>query len=242
MLAGVEAPTIGFDQHGRPEPPVNAGETATILGFLEFHRATLAWKCAGLYEAGMRATVGASTLTLGGLLKHVTFGEDSWLSHRLHGHDPATPWDAVDWDANPEWDLRLADEDTAEDLVANWQNAVTRSRVLVAEALADGGLDRLAVWSDARYGPAPNLRWILMHMTEGSHRQRLATRLRPRLQHTRPDHRRHLPGGSRRLPRPRRDGTTVPPVALAARDRRLRSGRAHGHELAELLTRATTSA
>ncbi len=155
-----------LDQHGRPEPPVNADETATILGFLEFHRATLAWKCARVDANGMRATVGASTMTLGGLLKHLTFGEDLWLSRRLHGRDPAPPWDTVDWDADREWDLHLAADDTLEQLVASWQDTVARSRTLVAEALADGGLDRLAVWSDARYGPAPNLRWILMHMIE----------------------------------------------------------------------------
>jgi hypothetical protein len=42
---------------------------------------------------------------------------------------------------------------------------VARSRVLVKEALADGGLDRLArrTWPDGR---APSLRWILCHMIE----------------------------------------------------------------------------
>jgi hypothetical protein len=40
-----------------------------------------------------------------------------------------------------------------------------RSRSLVAEALADGGLERLArrTWPDGR---APSLRWILVHMIE----------------------------------------------------------------------------
>jgi hypothetical protein len=42
---------------------------------------------------------------------------------------------------------------------------VARSRALVAEALADGGLDGLAqrTWPDGR---APSLRWILLHMIE----------------------------------------------------------------------------
>jgi hypothetical protein len=49
--------------------------------------------------------------------------------------------------------------------MALWQDAVARSRVLVKEALADGGLDRLAqrTWPDGR---APSLRWILCHMIE----------------------------------------------------------------------------
>ena len=55
-----------LDEHGRPEPPVAAGEVATLLGFLDYQRATLAWKCSGLDAVGLRATTAASTMTLGG--------------------------------------------------------------------------------------------------------------------------------------------------------------------------------
>jgi hypothetical protein len=46
-----------------------------------------------------------------------------------------------------------------------WQDTAARSRCLVAEALADGGLERLAqrTWLDGR---APSLRWMLVHMIE----------------------------------------------------------------------------
>lgn len=55
------------DEQGRPEPPLAADEAAaTLVGFLEYQRATLAWKCAELDAAGLRATVGASSMTLGG--------------------------------------------------------------------------------------------------------------------------------------------------------------------------------
>jgi hypothetical protein len=59
-----------LDEHGRPEPPPAADENATLLGFLDYQRATLAWKCAGLDAAGLGATVAASPMTLGGMLKH----------------------------------------------------------------------------------------------------------------------------------------------------------------------------
>jgi Protein of unknown function (DUF664) len=49
-----------LDEQGRPEPPLAADEAATLLGFLEFQRATLAWKCGGLDGARLRATVGVS--------------------------------------------------------------------------------------------------------------------------------------------------------------------------------------
>ena len=154
-----------LDEHGRPEPPLTADETATLLGFLDFQRATLAWKCAGLDEAGLRATVGASSITLGGMLKHLALVEDDWFSQWLHGREPASPWDTVDWDADPDWDWHSAAEDTPEELLALWQDAVARSRSGVAEALADGGLARLPRrrWPDGR---APSLRWIVVHMIE----------------------------------------------------------------------------
>jgi uncharacterized damage-inducible protein DinB len=154
-----------LDEHGRPEPPTAAGEAETLLGFLDFQRATLAWKCSGLDADGLRATVGASSMTLGGLLKHLALVEDGWFSRSLHGRERPPPWSTVDWDADPDWDWHSAAEDTPEQLFALWQEAVDRSRRLTAEALADGGLDRLArrTWPD---GTAPSLRWILVHMIE----------------------------------------------------------------------------
>ena len=69
-----------LDDHGRPEPPLTADETGTLLGFLDYQRATLAWKCAGVDAAGLKATVAASSMTLGGLLKHLAYVEDLWFS------------------------------------------------------------------------------------------------------------------------------------------------------------------
>jgi hypothetical protein len=34
------------------------------------------------------------------------------LSRRLHGRDPAPPWDTVDWDADPNWDWHSAAEES----------------------------------------------------------------------------------------------------------------------------------
>jgi uncharacterized damage-inducible protein DinB len=154
-----------LDEHGRPEPPLAADEVDTLLGFLDFQRATLAWKCAGLDAAGLRATTAASSMTLGGMLKHMAYVEDSWFSRWLHGRDPHPPWDTVDWKADRDWDWHSAAEDPPEELHALWQGAVARSRSLVDEALGDGGLERLArrTWPD---GQAPSLRWILVHMIE----------------------------------------------------------------------------
>ncbi|MGA5764151.1 DinB family protein [Nonomuraea bangladeshensis] len=154
-----------IDEQGRPEPPIAAGETATLLGYLDYQRATFNWKCSGLDEAGLRATVGVSSMTIGGLLKHMSYVEDHWFNRSLHGNEPHPPWDTVDWAADRDWDWNSAAADSPEQLHALWQGFVARSRELTEQALADGGIDRLAKrgWSD---GTTPSLRWIICHMIE----------------------------------------------------------------------------
>lgn len=154
-----------FDDQGRPEPPLAADETATLLGYLDFQRATLAWKCEGLNEDGLRATVAVSTMTLGGIMKHMANVEDWWFSRVLLAREPQPPWDTVDEDVDPDWDWHSAAEDTPEQLRTLWRDAVARSRSSVDEALTAGGVDQLArrAWPDGR---SPSLRWIACHMIE----------------------------------------------------------------------------
>lgn len=154
-----------LDAHGRPEAPPAADETGMLLGFLEFQRATLRWKCEGLDAAGLAGTVGGSTMTLGGMLKHLVYVEDWWFSQWLRRQGPAEPWASVDWSADADWDWHSAAEDTPEQIMTLWQDTVARSREQVAEALAEGGLDQVTerTWKDGR---APSMRWILLHMIE----------------------------------------------------------------------------
>jgi len=132
------------------------------MGFLERQRATFAWKCGGLDAAGLRATLGPSSMTLGGMLKHLARFEDDMSTEWLIGRDQLPPWNAVDWDADHDWDWRSAAADTPEQLYALWRDTVARSRALFAEALADGGLER----SPTDLGELPSLRYILINMIE----------------------------------------------------------------------------
>jgi hypothetical protein len=162
----VDSPPMTYlDEQGRPEPPVAGDETATLLGSLERQRATLAWKCGGLDAPGLRATLAPSSITLGGLLKHLAHVEDDTFSRLLLGRDPRDPWDTVDWDADPDWDWHSAAGDTPEKLYTLWQDAVARSRSVVTEALADGGLDQLGRYTSSR-GESPSLRRILIDLIE----------------------------------------------------------------------------
>jgi hypothetical protein len=148
-----------------PEPPVNGDEAETLLGSLNRQRATFAWKAGGLDADGLRATLGNSTITLGGLLKHLALVEDYYFSVRLMDNSHAAPFDQVDWenDAGSEWTTAALDDPAY--LYELWQRMVDQSRQLTAAALANGGLDQpmRQTWPDGR---APSLRRTLVDLIE----------------------------------------------------------------------------
>ena len=147
------------------EPPAAGNEADTLLGSLERQRRTFAWKCGNLDAAGLQATIGPSTMTLGGLLKHLALIEDYYFSVQLHGGTQHPPFDTAPWDADPDWEWHSAAADSPAELMSLWREVAARSRVLIAEAIADGGLDRPAqiTWPDGR---TPSLRRLLIDMIE----------------------------------------------------------------------------
>ena len=154
-----------IDQEPWPEPPLAADEASAIVAALERQRATFAWKAGGLDAAGLRASTAASTLTLGGLLKHLALVEDNTFSNRIGGR-MGLPWSEVDWDADPDWEWRTAADDSPQDLYALWRDAVARSRVALDEALRDGGLDQPVKSMTDDEGRSPNLRRVLLDTLE----------------------------------------------------------------------------
>ena len=153
------------DDVGRTEPPVGADEATTLLAYLDYHRATLRWKCEGLDSGALARTVASSSLTLGGLLKHLALVEESWFSDRLHGRDLGAPWDAVDWDADPDWEFHSSPDDAPDELLAQWERSVEIARAAIAEGLASGGLE-MPTARGLRDGRRPSLRWVILHMIE----------------------------------------------------------------------------
>jgi uncharacterized damage-inducible protein DinB len=152
------------DEFGRPHPPETANEADTLLGFLAYQRATLQWRCRGLDSAGLNATTAASTMTLGGLLKHLAYVEHHWFVRWLADLPAQEPWRDVDWTADEDWDWHSAARDTPDELLTLWRAAAGRSDELIAAALASGPLDQLTKRSTPE--EQPSLRWILVHMIE----------------------------------------------------------------------------
>jgi len=123
------------------EPPLAGTEEDHLLGALERLRTTFRWKADGLDAAGLQVRMGASSLTLGALLKHLAVVEDFTFTDKLRGESIGEPWESI-WRGGLDWPFTSAAEDPPERLYRLWEDAVARSRTRLAAALADGGLDQ----------------------------------------------------------------------------------------------------
>lgn len=143
-------------------PPLEADERTMLLAFLDLYRTTLVRKAAGLTHDELTRPLPPSSLTLGGLLKHMALVEDDWFTSDVAGGDLPEPWASVDWDADRDWELNSAADDSPEELLALFEAACARSRAVVD---ACASLDHRSVKTDGR-GNHFSLRWILVHMIE----------------------------------------------------------------------------
>jgi uncharacterized damage-inducible protein DinB len=150
----------GMTTPERTNPPTAADERTMLEGWLEFHRATLAVKCAGLDGKQLReASVPPSALSLLGLVRHMAEVERSWFRRVLSGEDAGPIYYSEE---DPDGDFHLSENDTWEEAHATWQAEITRAR----EAAAGRSLDDLAARPHRRSGETFNLRWIYLHMIE----------------------------------------------------------------------------
>jgi hypothetical protein len=146
------------------EPPLAGTEPEHLLGALDRLRTTFRWKADDLDADGLRTRIGASALTLGGLLKHLALVEDEISTMRLSGGRIGEPWE-TDWRPDDDWVFTSAADDAPEKLYALYDGAVERSRTRFAAALGDGGLDQLVHMStpDGRHA---SLRRLLCDLVE----------------------------------------------------------------------------
>lgn len=149
----------------RVPPPAAGTEAATLLGFLNYQRDTLRWKCGGLSAAQLDVTLPPSALTLGGLLKHLAVVEAGWLSQFFAGGVARPSWfDDMD-PVDESWSLTSASDDSPDQLFAWLDESIVVSDRVIADALAGpDGLDALSAGEEG--GQRISLRWILCHLIE----------------------------------------------------------------------------
>ncbi|MCB5183158.1 DinB family protein [Streptomyces antimicrobicus] len=152
-------PTAPIDPAQRPEPATTAGEREMLEGWLEYHRATLAWKCQGLTEEQLRrAPLAPSELTLLGLVRHLTEVERYWFRIVMLGEDLP---DLYSTREDVDGDFHFGEADTFDHGRRMWQGEIELARAAVAEL----PLDAQSV-GRSRHGEVFNLRWIYTHMIE----------------------------------------------------------------------------
>src|SRR5688500_817886 len=102
------------------EPPMAGTEVEHLLGALDRLRTTFRWKADELDADGMQTRIGASALTIGGLLKHLAFLEDYTFTVKLSGQPPGSPWNPANWEEDESWEFSSAGQDTPAELYALW--------------------------------------------------------------------------------------------------------------------------
>ncbi|MFE4535379.1 DinB family protein [Streptomyces scopuliridis] len=129
-------------------PGTGADEKATLRGFLDYLRNAVADKVAGVPEPHVRTGGVPSGTSLLGLLKHLAFVERFYFLGEDAGH-----WSAT---------MRPSAEDTVDGVLADYRETVARANEVI-DACPDLALPAPR---PPRRGPAPSMRWVLVHMIE----------------------------------------------------------------------------
>jgi uncharacterized damage-inducible protein DinB len=145
-------------QVNRTEPPEVAGERESLESWLDYHRATLLYKCQGLTaDQLVRRPVPPSTLSLLGLVRHMAEVERWWF-RRLFAGQPVGDLFITDEYPDGEFDLGEA-SGAAADLAT-----FAAECALARESAAGRSLDD--TFPHPRRGTPIDLRWVYTHMIE----------------------------------------------------------------------------
>ncbi|MGP4102583.1 DinB family protein [Nonomuraea sp. KM90] len=147
-MPGIRAQRPGTRAKDTTPPRTGADEKATLRGFLDHLRDAIADKVTGVPEPQVRTGGVPSGTNLLGLLRHLAFVERFYFLGE----------DVGDWRAT----MRPSAQDTVDSLLADYRETVERANRVI-DACPDLSLPAPR---SARPGPAPSMRWVLVHMIE----------------------------------------------------------------------------
>ena len=143
----------------RIEPDKASAERAMLDQWLDYHRATLRQKCAGLNDDQLRAaSCPPSNLTLLGLVRHLTDVERGWFLRGVARRTAQQVPPLYYTDEDPEGDMENLRSASAQDVFDVYEQAVSDIRA----ATADVELDQ--TFNNA--GRPCSVRWVYLHMIE----------------------------------------------------------------------------
>jgi len=152
-------PFVTSDTIFRDRRPPQADERTTMVAFLRWHRETLKLKCADLGPAQLaRRSVGASALSLLGLVRHAAESERFWFRQVMAGEASSPCFGSEDPD--DDFDVAGADEQTVAEAFHAWA-----PEVAFADRLIEAAPNLDIVGTEPGEGPV-SLRWVLAHMLE----------------------------------------------------------------------------
>ncbi|MEO3765724.1 DinB family protein [Streptomyces sp. B8F3] len=140
----------------RVGPPRSGSERDTLRAYLDYHRATLAMKCAGLSDEELRRrSMPPSTLSLLGLVRHMAEVERAWFRRVFEDHDVPMVWsDRIDFQAAYD-----ASGSTRAEAFGAWEAEVAHSRRIERAAAS---LDRTGY--QPRWEGEVSLRMVMVHV------------------------------------------------------------------------------
>ncbi|MCD9899879.1 DinB family protein [Streptomyces sp. MT29] len=143
----------------RSEPALDAAERPMLEGWLDYHRETLAMKCAGLTDAQLReASVPPSAFTLLGLVQHLAEVERYWFREILAGEELP---DLYSTQEDPDGDFKVTESTTWAGTESVWRTEIAAAR----KSAAGYSLDDFSQGVGSAGEPF-SLRWIYTHMIE----------------------------------------------------------------------------
>lgn len=152
----------GMQHQVLPALPLRADERATLVAFLEYHRVALIDRASGLSDEQLQLVHPPSSLTLSRLIGHMIVVEQIWIAHRLDAEPESEPYASLDFAADPDAEMTLAQTWTADELIRRFQTMAADSRLRIDRAPS---LDALTEGTNAD-GERWNLRWILVHLIQ----------------------------------------------------------------------------
>jgi hypothetical protein len=144
------------DDDPREGEPAAADERATLLDYLRRYRLTLEMKCTDLDARQLACrSVHPSTMSLLGLVRHLTEVERHWFRREMAGLEAPNLYSSVR-DRDGDWNGAVADPAVVDEAWRAWRNEVAFAERFVAERADMGALGATGT----------PLRDILVHMIE----------------------------------------------------------------------------
>jgi hypothetical protein len=144
------------------DTPAVKGERANLLAFLEQQRNCIRLTAFGLTDAQARATPTISPLSVGGLIKHATSAERSWMNNVMQiageGYDESKYGDS----------FAIGPDETLRDILDDSEQCGRETEAIISD-ISDLG-QAVPVPQDVPWFPKDveswEVRWVLLHLIE----------------------------------------------------------------------------